>query len=82
MREGLFSDINPQILGDVVISVETANNEARAVNLSLQNRFNQLLIHGILHLVGYDHETTQKEAQRMEEKSNELFAVLEKSKLA
>jgi probable rRNA maturation factor len=82
MREGQFNDITPNLLGDVVISVETAKNEARAANLSMQSRFNQLLIHGILHLIGYDHETTPKEAQRMEAKSNELLAVLEKSKLA
>jgi len=82
MREGQFNDITPSLLGDVVISVETAKNEAHAANLSMQNRFNQLLIHGILHLVGYDHETTAKEAHRMEKKSNELLTVLEKSKLA
>jgi probable rRNA maturation factor len=82
MREGQFNEITPNLLGDVVISVETAKNEAHEANRSMQIRFNQLLIHGILHLVGYDHETTAKEAQRMEAKSNELLAVLEKSKLA
>jgi probable rRNA maturation factor len=81
MREGRFNDISPNLLGDVVISVETAEKEARTAELSMQNRFNQLLIHGILHLVGYDHETTPTEAQRMERKSNELFAMLEKRKL-
>ena len=82
MREGQFNDITPNLLGDVVISVETAKNEAHEANRSMQIRFNQLLIHGILHLVGYDHETTHEEAQRMEAKSNKLLAVLEKNKLA
>ena len=82
MREGQFNDITPNLLGDVVISVETAKKEAHAANISLQNRFNQLLIHGILHLSGYDHEKTHKEAKRMEKKSNELLALLDKSKLA
>ena len=77
MREGQFNDITPNLLGDVVISVETAKKEAHAANISMQNRFNQLLIHGILHLVGYDHEKTQKEAKRMEKKSNELLYMLE-----
>jgi len=77
MREGQFNDITPNLLGDVVISVETAKKEAHAANISMQNRFNQLLIHGILHLVGYDHEKTQKEAKRMEKKSNELLSMLE-----
>jgi probable rRNA maturation factor len=82
MREGQFKDITPNLLGDVVISVETAQNEAKAAQISLQNRFNQLLIHGILHLLGYDHEQTREEAKRMEEKSTSLLAMLEKTKLA
>ena len=82
MREGHFDNINPNLLGDVVISVETAEKEAHAANISVQNRFDQLLIHGILHLVGYDHEKSRKEAERMEKKSNSLLAMLEKAKLA
>ena len=78
MREGQFNDITPNLLGDVVISVETAKKEAHAANISMQKRFNQLLIHGILHLLGYDHEKNQQEAKRMEEKSNELLALLDK----
>ncbi len=79
MREGQFNEITPNLLGDVVISIETAQQEADAARISLQNRFNQLLIHGILHLLGYDHEQTRAEAERMEEKSNLLLAMLEKS---
>ena len=77
MREGQFNDITPNLLGDVVISLETARSEANAAQMSLQNRFNQLLIHGILHLLGYDHEQTRQEAERMEEKSNSLMAMLD-----
>jgi probable rRNA maturation factor len=43
----------------------------------MQKRFDQLLIHGILHLMGYDHEKTQKEATRMEEKSSQLLKMLD-----
>jgi rRNA maturation RNase YbeY len=82
MREGQFNEITPNLLGDVVISVETAAKEAKTSGISMQKRFNQLLIHGILHLLGYDHEQTQAEADRMEKKSNWLFATLEKAKLA
>ena len=82
MREGQFNEITPNLLGDVVISMETARSEAEAAQLSLENRFNQLLIHGILHLLGYDHEQTQAEAARMEEKSNWLLGILDKSKIA
>ncbi len=56
MREGKFTEIAPNLLGDVVISVETAHQEGQRADLSMEERFDQLLIHGILHLLGYDHE--------------------------
>ena len=77
MREGEFSELTPDLLGDVVISVETACREADTAEISMQKRFDQLLIHGILHLMGYDHELSPEEAKRMEEKSNSLLAILE-----
>jgi probable rRNA maturation factor len=77
MREGQFNEITPNLLGDVVISIETAQQEADAAQISLQNRFNQLLIHGILHLLGYDHEQTREEAERMEKKSHSLLTMLD-----
>jgi len=76
MREGEFSELTPDLLGDVVISVETAGKEAETAGISMQKRFDQLLIHGILHLMGYDHEKTRKEATRMEKKSSELMKML------
>jgi probable rRNA maturation factor len=77
MRQGQFSDIAPNLLGDVVISADTAQREAQSVGISMQDRFDQLLIHGTLHLLGYDHENTEAEARKMEEKANELFQLLE-----
>jgi probable rRNA maturation factor len=77
MREGNFSDINPQLLGDVVISTETANQEGEEANISMEHRFTQLLVHGILHLFGYDHEKTEQEAVEMEKKSQELLKLIE-----
>ena len=77
MREGQFDEITPNLLGDVVISIETAQQEADAAGISLQNRFDQLLIHGILHLMGYDHEQTPAEAERMEGKSNWLLRMVD-----
>ena len=73
MNEGEFAGINPDILGDVVISLDTAEREAREMALSLAERFKELLIHGILHLYGYDHETNEADAKVMEEKSEGLF---------
>jgi len=78
MQEGQFSEIAPNLLGDVVISAETAQQEARNAGLSIEERLNQLLIHGTLHLLGYDHVKTVSEARRMEKKTNELLKIIEK----
>ncbi len=76
MGEGPYTEINPQIAGDVVISVETAQKEARAAGLSLNSVLDGLLVHGILHLFGYDHERSEKEAWRMQEKEQEILKIL------
>lgn len=76
MREGEFGDVTP-LLGDVVISVETAFREAEEAGISLDERLSQLLVHGILHLVDYDHERSEADAEIMEEKSLELLRLIE-----
>jgi len=76
MQEGQFSDVNPQLLGDIVISVETACREGELSGISMEERLTQLLVHGILHLFGYDHEKTEQEARRMEAKSEELLKLI------
>ncbi len=82
MQEGEFAELNPEILGDVVISAATCAREAEAGGISFQSRMTFLLLHGILHLAGYDHERSgEAEARRMEEKERELFALLEKEGL-
>jgi probable rRNA maturation factor len=73
MQEGRFSDITPGLLGDVVISVDTAHREAVDAEMEIADRFDQLLIHGILHLVGYDHVNSKEAAAAMEKKSDELM---------
>lgn len=73
MQEGPFSGISPDLLGDVVISADTAHREAVEAGMQMVERFNQLLIHGILHLTGYDHVHSEEEAAVMEQKSNELM---------
>jgi probable rRNA maturation factor len=76
MQEGPCSKINPHILGDVVISVETAKRQARQAGLSTVAVLERLLVHGVLHLVGYDHETTNREARQMEEKEQEILRAM------
>lgn len=76
MREGEFSDIAPELLGDVVISVDTTEREAKDSGMEFERRFTELLIHGILHLLGYDHENDEEQALEMEEKSQELLLLI------
>ena len=76
MREGAFGDISPQLLGDVVISIETAYRESAEAGIDPLDRFDQLLVHGILHLFGYDHEAVENDAAEMEEKSEELLRLI------
>ncbi len=76
MQEGDCSGINPQLLGDVVISIETAEREAAVSGVTTEERFTELLIHGILHLLGYDHETNEADAAEMAEKSDALLEIL------
>jgi len=78
MQEGPFSDISPNLLGDVVISADTAHREAVDAGMPMTERFNQLLIHGILHLTGYDHINSEEEAAVMELKSNQLMQLIQK----
>ena len=51
----------PAILGDVVICVEVAERQARGLGRSLAEELDHLLVHGILHLAGFDHENTAGE---------------------
>lgn len=71
MAQGEFSEVNSQVLGDVVISVETARREARKSGLSLVEEVTFLLIHGILHLTGHDH--TDRDGPEMEVIQEGLF---------
>jgi probable rRNA maturation factor len=74
LQEGECGDINPQILGDIIISVQTARRDAVKGKLSIEQEIDFLMIHGILHLLGYNHEnTTKEETARMKKKEKELF---------
>jgi probable rRNA maturation factor len=53
-------------LGDIAISVETAAAQAKDNGLTFENEIAQLILHGLLHLSGYDHETDNGEMNRLE----------------
>ena len=73
MREGAFVSLHPQLLGDVVISVDTARRQSNRFGLKEMEMVILLMIHGILHLLGYEHEGTKKGSNEMALKQKELF---------
>ena len=73
----LADDLCPALLGDVVISVDTATRQAHRRKHSLREEVQILLIHGVLHLLGYDHEVSRSEAIRMRKKEREIQAMLD-----
>lgn len=73
MREGRFASLHPQLLGDVVISVDTASRQSNRFGLDEKEMVILLMIHGILHLLGYDHEGVKRGSRPMALKQKELF---------
>ncbi|MBN2467231.1 MAG: rRNA maturation RNase YbeY [Deltaproteobacteria bacterium] len=73
MGEGDFSDINPHLLGDVVISAETAKRQADSKGHSFEEELCFLLLHGMLHLLGYDHEAPGSDARAMRRQERTLL---------
>jgi probable rRNA maturation factor len=77
MQEGEGGGVQPDLLGDVVISAETAARDAAEAQTSFESELYFLLLHGILHLLGYDHERgSQAEAKRMEAREREIFSLV------
>jgi probable rRNA maturation factor len=73
MRKGEFSTLHPHLLGDLVISVETAKRQSNRFGLDEMEMVILLMVHGVLHLIGYEHEGTKKGAREMTLKQKELF---------
>ncbi len=62
-------------LGDIIIALETVEREAQEQGISVQHHLQHLVVHGVLHLLGYDHETTA-DAERMEALEIEILSKL------
>ena len=59
------SQVVPTLLGDVVISLPTARRQAAAFGHTVYTEVVRLLVHGVVHLMGYDHERGPRDAARM-----------------
>ncbi|MCX7765320.1 MAG: rRNA maturation RNase YbeY [Candidatus Sumerlaeia bacterium] len=80
MCDGRFPNVGPNILGDIIISIPTAKRQAEEQHHSLEKELAILLIHGYLHLLGYDDE---KPSQRkmMRKREQELLQILKKRRV-
>jgi probable rRNA maturation factor len=76
MLEGEFGDIASEMLGDIVISAQTARLMSEQSSTSFESIVDLLLIHGILHLLGLNHEESAAEAQKVKIKTEELLSKL------
>ena len=68
-------DPSPGQLGDIAISAEQAQKQAAENDLPLETEIKQLILHGVLHLCGYDHETDKGEMNRRELELREMLGI-------
>lgn len=61
MQEGEFTSLAENVLGDVIVSVETARRQASERKVSLLEEVTMLMAHGLLHLLGWDHQTSAED---------------------
>lgn len=76
MRDGEFANVNSEILGDIVVSLDRAKVQARERGVDVDREVKFLLIHGVLHLLGYDHEKSDEDRIRMEKKEEVIVSFL------
>lgn len=76
MHEGRRLKKDSSILGDVVISVDRARHQARRFNSTFKKEIYLYIIHGILHLLGYDDERSSSEKKRMRKKEAQILNIL------
>jgi rRNA maturation RNase YbeY len=74
----LYNETGQRFLGDVVISLPYAARQAQRVGHSLQHELAVLVTHGVLHLLGYDHERSARDAQLMQRKERAILRILGK----
>ena len=66
-------NIEENILGDIVISVDTLRKQAKKYDMTINDELAFLYVHGLLHLLGYDHEISQTEENNMFKLQNEIL---------
>lgn len=81
MNESQISDLKSQVclLGDIAINLHKAERQAAEYGLTLDEELKRLLIHGLLHLAGYDHEKGRYAERKMKDKTLDLLTRLGKT---
>lgn len=72
----LDPDGPPEMLGDIALAYETCAREAAEKGISLDAHATHLIVHGLLHLAGYDHEISEADADKMEQLEINILALL------
>jgi len=62
-----------EVVGDIVISIERAREEAESLSVHFYERLFALIVHGIVHILGYDHVKNRNEARRMRYREKKLL---------
>ena len=76
MGEGDGVHLWPQLLGDVVISLDAARKESEDAGIPYSGRILALLVHGILHLIGYDHVGDEDRQRQMEAEEGRILEIV------
>lgn len=76
MSGGPPPHLETRLLGDVVVSVDTAVRESEQTGETPEETLYRLIIHGILHLLDYDHESSPQESERMENEQTRLLELI------
>ncbi len=69
-------DSGCNLLGDIVICSQRASSQAEDYGVTFHDELLRLIIHGLLHLLGYDHELNSYQRKKMEKKEREIFNAL------
>lgn len=77
MRDSDHAGPDIPMLGDIVISLDAAMRDAKSLGETLDETISRLLVHGLLHLFGYDHEKSEEEARRMDEETDRILTLMD-----
>lgn len=71
-----FDSLSPESLGELILCPQVLKKQAEEHGLKFREELGYMLLHGILHLLGYDHETSAKDAEKMFTIQDSVFAKL------